>query len=248
MTRCMRTVGHHLEVCHPRFIKSLIQCIMFIYLYFIVISSSSQPLGSFGQEPEPSQVTGMALVRCILGKFLEVVCRCFPQYLYIHVVKNTIYQMVSLCNMHHKVIYNYTFRPCKRAIIRLFVEAVRWLYNRSLGEGGRDLVLHHSLRFWLHVYVSIYTLYTVLWVTMYCRRKGTEGKVFLFRTAQPMVVPLWLEFKYQRTQLGVCLFVVFSTKNKKVRREQNSWTGIGVEQFGFVFTGALFFRRFDKRL
>jgi hypothetical protein len=23
-------------------------------------------------------VTGMALVRCILGKFLGVVCRCFP--------------------------------------------------------------------------------------------------------------------------------------------------------------------------
>jgi hypothetical protein len=30
------------------------------------------------QEPEPSQATGMALVRCILGMFLEVVCHCFP--------------------------------------------------------------------------------------------------------------------------------------------------------------------------
>ena len=30
------------------------------------------------QEPEPSQATGMALVRCILGKFLGVVCHCFP--------------------------------------------------------------------------------------------------------------------------------------------------------------------------
>ena len=30
------------------------------------------------QEPEPSQVTGMALIRCILGKFLGVVCHCFP--------------------------------------------------------------------------------------------------------------------------------------------------------------------------
>jgi len=29
-----------------------------------------QPSGQFGQEPEPSQATGMALVRCILGKFL----------------------------------------------------------------------------------------------------------------------------------------------------------------------------------
>ena len=35
-------------------------------------------MGQFGQEPEPSQVTGMSLVRCILGKFLGVVCHCFP--------------------------------------------------------------------------------------------------------------------------------------------------------------------------
>jgi hypothetical protein len=44
-------------------------------LLFII---SIQPLGQFGQETEPSQVTGMALVRCILGKFLGVVCHCFP--------------------------------------------------------------------------------------------------------------------------------------------------------------------------
>jgi hypothetical protein len=36
-----------------------------------------QPLGMFWQEPEPSQATGMALARCILGKFLGVVCHCF---------------------------------------------------------------------------------------------------------------------------------------------------------------------------
>jgi hypothetical protein len=34
---------------------------------------SIQPLGRFWQEPEPSQATGMALARCILGKFLGVV-------------------------------------------------------------------------------------------------------------------------------------------------------------------------------
>jgi hypothetical protein len=44
----------------------------------IIIIIIIQPLGQFGQEPEPSQATGMALVRCILGKFLGVVCRCFP--------------------------------------------------------------------------------------------------------------------------------------------------------------------------
>jgi len=30
------------------------------------------------QEPEPSHVTGMALAHYILGKFLGVVCHCFP--------------------------------------------------------------------------------------------------------------------------------------------------------------------------
>ena len=30
------------------------------------------------QEPEPSQATGMALARCILGRFLGVGCHCFP--------------------------------------------------------------------------------------------------------------------------------------------------------------------------
>ena len=33
-----------------------------------------QPLGRSGQRPELSQATGMALVRCILGKFLGVIC------------------------------------------------------------------------------------------------------------------------------------------------------------------------------
>ena len=32
----------------------------------------------FGQRPELSQSTGIALVRCILGKYLGVVCHCFP--------------------------------------------------------------------------------------------------------------------------------------------------------------------------
>jgi hypothetical protein len=39
---------------------------------FKLIIISIQRLGLFWQEPEPSQVTGMALVCCILGKFLGV--------------------------------------------------------------------------------------------------------------------------------------------------------------------------------
>jgi hypothetical protein len=43
-----------------------------------IIISSIQPLGRFRQEPEPSQATAMTLARCILGKFLGVVCHYFP--------------------------------------------------------------------------------------------------------------------------------------------------------------------------
>jgi hypothetical protein len=42
--------------------------------------------------------------------------------------KHNSFQIVSLCNKQHYVIYNnYMFRPCKWAIIRLFVEPVSWL-------------------------------------------------------------------------------------------------------------------------
>jgi hypothetical protein len=43
---------------------------------FIIISI--QPLDYFGQEPEPSQATGVTLLRCNLRMFLGVVCHCFP--------------------------------------------------------------------------------------------------------------------------------------------------------------------------
>jgi len=44
----------------------------------IIIMIGIQPLGRSGQRPEFSQATGMALVHCILGKFLGVACHCFP--------------------------------------------------------------------------------------------------------------------------------------------------------------------------
>ena len=46
----------------------------------VIIIMGIQPLGRSGQRPELIQATGMALVRCILGKFLGVVCHCFPPY------------------------------------------------------------------------------------------------------------------------------------------------------------------------
>jgi len=45
----------------------------YITLHSLVFSLE----GRAWQEPEPSHVTGMALTRCTLGKFLGVVCHCF---------------------------------------------------------------------------------------------------------------------------------------------------------------------------
>jgi len=39
---------------------------------------SIQPWRLGWQEPEPSHVTSMTLAHCILGKFLGIVCHCFP--------------------------------------------------------------------------------------------------------------------------------------------------------------------------
>jgi len=44
----------------------------------VIIIIGIQPLGRSGQRPESIQTTGMALERCILGKFLGVACHCFP--------------------------------------------------------------------------------------------------------------------------------------------------------------------------
>ena len=51
---------------------------VYIYIYIYIYIIGIQPLGRSRQRPEFSQATGMALVRCILGKFLGVVCHCFP--------------------------------------------------------------------------------------------------------------------------------------------------------------------------
>jgi len=54
--------------------RSLLLLLLLLLLFIIGI----QLLDRSGQRPEPTQATGMALVRCILGKFLGVACHCFP--------------------------------------------------------------------------------------------------------------------------------------------------------------------------
>ena len=57
----------------------------YYYYYYYWYSA----IGPVWAETELSQSTGMALVRCILGKFLGVACHCFPPCL---IYMNTKYQ------------------------------------------------------------------------------------------------------------------------------------------------------------
>jgi hypothetical protein len=72
-----------LNICKNRFQF----CYIYVYIIIIIVIIVIQPLGRSGQRPELSQATGMALVRCILGKFLGVVCHCFPPHIYIYIIK-----------------------------------------------------------------------------------------------------------------------------------------------------------------
>ena len=68
-----------------------------IIIIIIIIIIGIQPLGRSGQRPEFSQATGMALVRCILGKFLGVVCHCFPPYTVLPGIKHCHIVLQVLC-------------------------------------------------------------------------------------------------------------------------------------------------------
>ena len=74
-----------------------------VFMYVIIIIGI-QPLGRSGQRPEFSQATGMALVRCILGKFLGVACHCFPPIyvcmIFIYIETTTNGAMLELCIRH----------------------------------------------------------------------------------------------------------------------------------------------------
>ena len=57
---------------------TLRQLCVSVYIYIYIYIIGIQPLGRFEQRPELSQATCVALVRCIMGKFLGVCCHYFP--------------------------------------------------------------------------------------------------------------------------------------------------------------------------
>jgi hypothetical protein len=92
--------------------------------FFIIISI--QPYGQFGQEPDPSQATGMALVRCILGKFLGVVCHCLPPRLDVPNFAARCLHVHNNARHPSSEMWNYV-RECCRVILP------KWRLPRHLG-------------------------------------------------------------------------------------------------------------------
>jgi hypothetical protein len=89
-------------------------------------------------------------------------------YFHICAVKTqqTICQIVSLCIIQHYVIYNCMFRPCKRAIIKLFLEPVIGLYNRSMEGGTRSRLTSYfvGLHGFKHLYWRVVVMWKAWWV------------------------------------------------------------------------------------
>ena len=55
-----------------------IQLLKWAFLSAQQIKPRNVDINDDWQEPEPTHVTGMTLAPCILGKFLGVICHCFP--------------------------------------------------------------------------------------------------------------------------------------------------------------------------
>ena len=79
MLRGYINCGHLLILTRELGSKTIVlrtcSCVLYILYHSFI---SIQPSRSDWQQPDPSHVTGMALAHCILGKFLGVVCHCFP--------------------------------------------------------------------------------------------------------------------------------------------------------------------------
>ena len=127
-------------------ILTLIYCCVSPSLYIIIIIGI-QPLGRFGQGPELSQSTGIAQVGCILGKFVGVVCHCFPPvYIYIYIYIQGVSRLqgitaggdfLGLCDekSSHKRVSNFGWlQSCGRFLIPVHTNRVyrtSWLVMHS---------------------------------------------------------------------------------------------------------------------
>ena len=90
------------------------------------------------------------------------------------------------------------FRPCKWTIMGLFVEPVRWLYNRSFVEGGAG---GDEISSYIISYTNP-TRYYIIFISSWCgtNTKKIRSKLVDIVTAGSQKITLWGP---QRTPLGI---------------------------------------------
>ena len=138
-------------------------------LCYRVIIIGIQPLGRSGQRSELSQATGKALVRCILGKFLGVVCHCFPPRL-------DVPTFATRClHVRHDVRdpsggSGNCGRECCPVIL------TKWRLPRHLGIFYMPQIYDRIL----YIYIYIYTC--VVWRRGYVLRNASLGEFVVVRT------------------------------------------------------------------
>ena len=103
----------------------------------IIIIISIQAYGQFGQEPESSQATSMALVRCILGKFLGVVCQVLDMWkktkMWTEIMTHT-----SLCILSIFCILKYTQRDNKTTLCSGNKRLTEWHTSYEVLKASTD--------------------------------------------------------------------------------------------------------------
>jgi hypothetical protein len=103
-----------------------------MYVCYLLLVFS--PSASLSRNQSHGQVTGMALVRCILGKFLGVVCHCFPPVCMYNYVYNTTNTRETRFNRHVRKLH-ITSAPClipARKIALVYYYAIMLLDLRGL--------------------------------------------------------------------------------------------------------------------
>ena len=148
----------------PRSFKFAISFFLFLSFYlsffhsvthtFLIIYSSSSRKRNpiyYGHRRFPHFLSRLFQVipslRCVISVVLSqyAVYKIMCVFTCTYSQNTKICPIVSLCNKQHYEIYNYMFRPCKRAIIRLFTKPSSRLHNRSLGGTRSHSFIQYSV-------------------------------------------------------------------------------------------------------
>jgi len=134
--------------------------------------------GQAWQKPEPSHVTGMPLAHCILGKFLGVVCHCFPlMYLYMF-----FYNVLFTCI----VIYPYNMNQQDALFsINYFNSKPLYVSSRLAAEHQEDQLCLNS-NWYIHHNAWLYQIrFIKIWSAWWCSKPVYTELILLMISNNP---------------------------------------------------------------